>query len=302
VDRKLRTDAGYELDAKASLTKSGSRFELTFQSSGESGRRNRDYAAAFELGLKRIAALGAILQDARVESRVTKDWPAEDKRIHAKHAEYPLDLVRIADVGALATNLRTGRSQGWYLGKRRQSDRRITLEFPLPTTSAADVVSVANALFGGPELAAGDERFHAWWITRPEERYWLEITGRSDLGVDLRAPVSNEQGEHFWSYGLLRYVRQGDLVFHYRRSDCAIVALSRATGTQWPDAIVWAARGTSARDAGIVTHIRDGRYVGLEQFQPLQKPERCLGRSPRSQPGGTASRAREPARQRERGA
>jgi hypothetical protein len=45
-----------------------------------------------------------------------------------------------------------------------------------------------------------------WWDGRPEERYWVEITDRADLGVDLAAPQLNEDGRPNWSYDLVREV------------------------------------------------------------------------------------------------
>src|SRR5690348_464379 len=97
-----------------------------------------------------------------------------------------------------------------------------------------------------------------WWKPFAAERYWLEVTDRTDLGANLKAPQTNERGEPFWSYSLIREVRSGDVVFHYRRGEAAITASSMATGKVWEDLIVWAARGTYARDAGIQPHARPG--------------------------------------------
>ena len=55
---------------------------------------------------------------------------------------------------------------------------------------------------------------HCWWLDRPDERYWLEVTDRPDLGINLKAPQVNERGAEFWN-SLLRHVRPGDVVFHY---------------------------------------------------------------------------------------
>lgn len=111
-----------------------------------------------------------------------------------------------------------------------------------------------------------------WWSGRYEERYWLEVTGRNDLGVNLKAPQTNEQGDEFWSYSLLKFVEPGDVIFHYDRPRQAIVAWSVATGELWEDMVVWAARGISARTAGIQPHTRPGWYVGLEQFFVFKQP------------------------------
>jgi hypothetical protein len=104
---------------------------------------------------------------------------------------------------------------------------------------------------------------HRWWQAAPNERYWLEITRRPDIGQGLRAPQTRENGTEFWGYSLLREVRDSDVVFHYDQSQDAIVAVSRATGEPWSDDIIWAARGTSARRAGTAPHTRPGWHLGL---------------------------------------
>jgi hypothetical protein len=100
----------------------------------------------------------------------------------------------------------------------------------------------------------------------------LEVTDRSDIGVNLKAPKTNEKGKDFWSYSLLREVSPGDLIFHYDKNLQAITARSVATGRTWTDVITWAARGTYARAAGIAPHLREGLYLGLESYSPLEAP------------------------------
>ncbi len=67
-------------------------------------------------------------------------------------------------------------------------------------------------------------------------------------------------------------MRSGDIIFHYYRPQQAIVARSVATGDLWEDELIWAARGSSARNAGILPHTRPGWYAGLEQYTALQNP------------------------------
>jgi hypothetical protein len=117
-----------------------------------------------------------------------------------------------------------------------------------------------------------------WWAGHPAERYWLEVGDRGpDLGVDLNAPTRNERGQPFWSYDLLREVRERDFVLHYDRSERAIIAWSRAVGRAWPDDVVWAARGTSAREQNIRPHERPGLRVSLEGPYWLQRPLTLAG-------------------------
>lgn len=110
---------------------------------------------------------------------------------------------------------------------------------------------------------------HRWWRGRSDELFWLEVTRRTDLGENLKAPQTNEHGQEFWSYALLKEVREGDVIFHYDGIAQAIVAGSRAVGTYWEDEVFWAARGASARAANVVPHHRPGWYLGLEHFQRL---------------------------------
>jgi hypothetical protein len=121
-------------------------------------------------------------------------------------------------------------------------------------------------------IPAKSPRIHAWWEKKPSEIFWLEVTGRSDIGVNLKAPQTNEHGDEFWSYSLLKCVHHGDVVFHYNRTKQAIVARSIATGQLWIDKITWAARGAYAREARIQPHTRPGWYVGLENFELLKTP------------------------------
>lgn len=100
----------------------------------------------------------------------------------------------------------------------------------------------------------------------------MEVTDRPDIGVNLKAPRTNEKGKDFWSYSFIQEVKPGDLIFHYDKNLQAIVARSVATGRTWTDLITWGARGTYARAAGIEPHLRDGHYLGLEGYSPLEVP------------------------------
>jgi hypothetical protein len=111
--------------------------------------------------------------------------------------------------------------------------------------------------------------FDRWWEDQPEELYWLEVTDRNDLGIDLNAPQQRDDGQEYYGYSLIREIRNGDIVFHYHRDRRAIVAVSRAAGKAWADKVVWAAHGTVARDAGVRPYERSGWRLGLDAFQVL---------------------------------
>jgi hypothetical protein len=64
----------------------------------------------------------------------------------------------------------------------------------------------------------GSMAVNRWWDADPAEVYWMEITGRDDLGANLAAPQTDERGEEYIGYTLVREVRDGDVVFHFDRN------------------------------------------------------------------------------------
>jgi hypothetical protein len=109
-----------------------------------------------------------------------------------------------------------------------------------------------------------------WWRDDPSEVFWVEITDRNDLGVDLNAPQLADNGREFWAYSLITEIGDGDLVFHYHKEEKAIVGWSRASGGVWTDTVVWGAHGTAARSAGVQPYLRPGWRHGLEDFQRIR--------------------------------
>ena len=80
---------------------------------------------------------------------------------------------------------------------------------------------------------------YRWWQADPLERYWMEITGRPDLGADLHAPRLDDSGEENPTYALVREVQDGDIVLHYEKRDVsAITAWSIAQGGFWEEETV----------------------------------------------------------------
>ena len=112
--------------------------------------------------------------------------------------------------------------------------------------------------------------FNRWWLASPEERYWLEITDRLDLGVDLNAPQLGRNGREQWHYSLIHEVNPGDVVFHYHRegAESAISAWSTAWGEVWEDEVVWAPHAGGHHEA----LLQPGWRLNLEGFHPLSRP------------------------------
>ena len=108
-----------------------------------------------------------------------------------------------------------------------------------------------------------------WWSGAPLERFLLEITSRSDIGSDLNAPRTKEDGKPHYGYSLVNEVRDGEIVFHYDGNEKAIVGHSRVRGRPFEDEVVWAARGPSARKAGVTPYTRPGWRAELVDFKPV---------------------------------
>jgi predicted HNH restriction endonuclease len=109
-----------------------------------------------------------------------------------------------------------------------------------------------------------------WWRETPTERFWLELTDRDDIGVDLRAPLLDDSGNDNWRYSLFRHARVGDIVLHYKKP--ALIGFSRIAGRSVPGDITWAARGSYARSKGTQPHARPGYRIPLTGITPLKPP------------------------------
>ena len=90
-----------------------------------------------------------------------------------------------------------------------------------------------------------------WWEDDPSEIYWIEITDRPDIGVNLKAPQSRNSG-HF----LVKEVKSGDVVYHYDINSKSFIGRSIATGEWWEEEIEW-------------PHPRPGWYAEIVGFEPV---------------------------------
>jgi predicted HNH restriction endonuclease len=111
---------------------------------------------------------------------------------------------------------------------------------------------------------------NTWWSDAPAERFWLEVTDREDIGSDLRAPLHDDAGQENWRYSLFQHARIGDIVLHYKKP--AIVGFSRISGPSVSAEIVWAARGSYAREKGTRPHERPGYRIPLSDLTLLNPP------------------------------
>lgn len=111
-----------------------------------------------------------------------------------------------------------------------------------------------------------------WWAGKADERYWLELTDREDIGADLRAPLVGNNGQDNWRYSLFREANEADVVFHYDKRKSAITSVSRIAGRPSNSPIIWAARGSYARERGARPVEVAGYRIPLAEHFELSEP------------------------------
>jgi hypothetical protein len=159
------------------------------------------------------------------------------------------------------------------LGHRSALVAAVLLTLPgtaLEATTPARITLPASPRERYRAEAAGE--INAWWKDDVNERYWLEITDRPDIGVDLHAPQRDAGGRRTPGYSLLWRVEQGDIVYHYELNQRAITAWSRAIGEISEAPVVWLShRGATRRRLG-VARAQPGWWLDLDGPYPLPSP------------------------------
>lgn len=135
---------------------------------------------------------------------------------------------------------------------------------PLRIVASTDVASEYRA------AVAGD--INAWWEDDPDELFWLEITDRDDIGVDLHAPQRDARGATSPGYSLVWWVNPGDVVFHYDRNARAIASWSRAVGQVEEAPVVWLPHRAASRRRLGVPRAQPGWWLDLDGPYPLSQP------------------------------
>ena len=111
-----------------------------------------------------------------------------------------------------------------------------------------------------------------WWDEDPREVFFLEMTDRSDIGVDLNAPQLGHNDKPHHSYSLVPLVHPPHVVLHYDKNERAIASWSRVIGLPYADQVVWGARGMRARRAGEQPFERLGWRVPLDGPFAIEEP------------------------------
>jgi len=158
------------------------------------------------------------------------------------------------------------------LGHRSSFIGAVLLKFPgavvVPATPPrirlADPVSAYRLAEAGP--------VNAWWAGDPRQRFWLEITDRPDIGVDLHCPQRDATGSRTPGYSLIWQVAHGDIVFHYSLPERAITAWSRAAGQVSEAPTVWLSHRAATRRRLQTERAQPGWWLDLDGPFPLEPP------------------------------
>lgn len=114
-----------------------------------------------------------------------------------------------------------------------------------------------------------------WWAGDEAQRFWMEITNRPDVRVDLNAPQRDGAGKESWTYSLVAATRPGDVVFHWHSDwidTSALIGWSEIIGPLedvYP--YTWQARGTRGRARGVPT-VGNGWRMPCGNFSELNRP------------------------------
>jgi hypothetical protein len=111
-----------------------------------------------------------------------------------------------------------------------------------------------------------------WWAGDPRQRFWLEITDRADIGVDLHCPQRDAPGNRTPGYSLIWCVQVDDVVFHYDKNEHAITGWSRAAGQVTEAPTVWLSHRAATRRRLHQERAQPGWWLDLDGPFPLDPP------------------------------
>jgi hypothetical protein len=111
-----------------------------------------------------------------------------------------------------------------------------------------------------------------WWSDDPQQRFWLEITDRPDIGIDLHCPQRDATGNRTPGYSLIWCVQVDDIVFHYDKNEHAITGWSRVAGQVTEAPTVWLSHHAATRRRLLQGRAQPGWWLDLDGPFPLDPP------------------------------
>src|SRR5581483_1523804 len=108
-----------------------------------------------------------------------------------------------------------------------------------------------------------------YWDNDPNERVFMEVTRRESIGEDIEAPVGRDAGAN---YALVRCLRFGDVVLHYKTDAEAILGASIVTGDPEPASTYWAAHDGKEQKANARPAWLPGIRVPIDHLVEVDPP------------------------------
>ena len=113
---------------------------------------------------------------------------------------------------------------------------------------------------------------NAWWRDDSRQHFWLEITDRDDIGVDLHCPQRDSAGKRSPGFSLIWWVDVGDIVFHYNLNQQAIISWSRPAGHVTEAPTTWRPHRSATRRRLKTARPQPGWWLDLDGPFPLDQP------------------------------
>jgi hypothetical protein len=191
-ERGTALDAGFSVEARAGgLTVV---FESRGGGRGTAASRNQDYNPALELLLTRMAAHGAALLDAYVDSGVVQHLPVAERRLLGD--QLPIALAGVDPHELRLEITRAQRPVGRAPGARGAGNRTRRIALVLDSGAAPDTVASDLAGVVGSDVAEADQAVEA--ISRARGQGFT-ADPRARRAVELRAVA--EAARHFRELG-----------------------------------------------------------------------------------------------------
>jgi hypothetical protein len=118
-------------------------------------------------------------------------------------------------------------------------------------------------------------QINSWWAGDTRQRFWLEITDRADIGLDLHCPQRDSSpggGRRTPGFSLIWWVQTGDVVFHYDLNQRAITAWSRAAGHVTEAPTIWLSHRAATRRRLQKGRAQPGWWLDLDGPFPVEPP------------------------------
>lgn len=144
----------------------------------------------------------------------------------------------------------------------------------LPDAIADRTTPPRIRLVDSPTAYKLDQAGHinVWWRDDPRQLFWLEITDRRDVGVDLHCPQRDSAGNRSPGFSLIWWVNVGNIVFHYDLNREAITSWSRAAGPVTEAPTVWRPHRSATRRRLKTARPQPGWWLDLDGPFPLDQP------------------------------